>query len=63
MNNVISFPHLGDYYIPISYLVKKITNTKVIIPPKITKKTITLGAKYSPDYVCVPFKYNLGNYI
>ena len=63
MNNVISFPHLGDYYIPISYLVKKITNTKVIIPPKITKKTITLGAKYSPDYVCVPFKYNLGNFI
>lgn len=63
MNKIISFPHLGDYYIPISYLVKKTTKQKVLIPPKITKKTIELGSKYSPDYVCVPFKYNLGNYI
>lgn len=62
-NNIISFPHMGNYYIPISYLLKKITKTKVIVPPKITKKTIELGNKYSPDYVCTPFKYNLGNYI
>ena len=34
-----------------------------MIPPQITKKTINIGSKYSPDYVCVPFKYNLGNYI
>lgn len=63
MNKIITFPHLGDYYIPISYLVKKATKKTVIIPPKITKKTIELGSIYSPDYVCVPFKYNLGNYI
>ena len=63
MNNIISFPHLGNYYIPIKYLVSNITKCKVQIPPKITKKTIELGSKYSPDYVCVPFKYNLGNYI
>lgn len=62
-NNIISFPHMGNYYIPINYLVKKITKCKVIIPPKITKKTIELGSRYSPDYVCAPFKYNLGNYI
>ena len=62
-DNIISFPHMGNYYIPISYLVKKITKCKVLIPPKITKKTIELGSRYSPDYVCAPFKYNLGNYI
>lgn len=61
--NKISFPHIGNYYIPISYLIKKITKQEVIIPPKITKKTIELGSKYSPDLVCAPFKYNLGNYI
>lgn len=54
---------MGNYYIPISYLIKKITKQQVIIPPKITKKTIELGTTYSPDYVCVPFKYNLGNFI
>ena len=63
MNKIISFPHLGDYYIPINYLLKNITKAKIIIPPKITKKTIELGSTNSPDYVCVPFKYNLGNYI
>lgn len=63
MNKIISFPHLGNYYIPIKYLVSNITKCKVLVPPPITKKTITLGSKYSPDYVCVPFKYNLGNYI
>ena len=63
MNKIISFPHLGDYYIPIRYLVSKITNCDVIIPPKNNKRTIELGSKYSPDDICMPFKYNLGNYI
>lgn len=54
---------MGNYYIPIYYLIKNITHKEVMIPPKITKKTIELGSKYSPDYVCVPFKYNLGNFI
>lgn len=63
MKEVISFPHLGDYYIPISKLLRKLTLKEVIPAPPITKKTIELGSKYSPDTVCVPFKYNLGNYI
>lgn len=60
---IISFPHLGDYYIPIKFLLNKLTKLKVIESPPITKKTIELGSKYSPDFVCVPFKYNLGNFI
>ena len=63
MNKKITFPHIGNYYIPINYLLTKICKCEIIIPPNITKKTIELGSKYSPDYVCVPFKYNLGNFI
>lgn len=63
MNKIISFPHLGDYYIPINYLIKKITNCDVIVPPKNNKRTIEIGSKYSPEDICMPFKYNLGNYI
>ena len=63
MNKIISFPHIGNYYIPIKYLIKKITNCNVIIPPKNNKRTIELGSKYSPDDICMPFKYNLGNYL
>ena len=63
MTKVISFPHMGNYYIPIKYLIENTTNCKVLVPPPITKKTISIGSKHSPDYVCVPFKYNLGNFI
>ena len=59
----ISFPHMGNYYIAINYLIKKITKQEALIPPKTTRKTIEIGSKYSPDFVCMPFKYNLGNYI
>ena len=60
---IISFPHLGDYYIPIKFLLTKLTKYTVTESPPITKKTIELGSKYSPDFACVPFKYNLGNFI
>lgn len=60
---IISFPHLGEYHIPIEYLLKKLINIKIMPAPFITKRTINLGEKYSPDFVCIPFKYNLGNYI
>lgn len=63
MNNIISFPHLGNYYHPISRLLSLITKDKVMPAPPITKKTLELGTKYAPDTVCIPFKYNLGNFI
>jgi len=60
---IISYPHLGDYSIIVKFLLEHLTKKKVIEAPKITQKTIELGSKYSPDSVCLPFKYNLGNYI
>jgi predicted nucleotide-binding protein (sugar kinase/HSP70/actin superfamily) len=60
---IISFPHMGDYHVAIEYLTKHTIDAKILTPPPITKKTLELGSKYSPDFVCVPFKYNLGNYI
>ena len=62
-DKIISFPNLGDYHVPIYYFLNHITKYKVIKPLPNTKRTIELGSKYSPDYVCMPFKYNLGNFI
>ena len=36
---------------------------EVIPPPPITKRTLELGVKYSPEFVCMPMKINLGNFI
>lgn len=63
---VVSFPHLGSYYVAIYNWLSNIfdkTTTKVLIPKKMSTKTLELGCNYSPDYICLPFKYNLGNFI
>jgi len=61
--NTIAFPHMGNYYVPVKYLLNHITNLNIMVAPPITNKTIELGNKYSPDFVCTPFKYTLGTYI
>jgi len=63
MDKVIAFPIMGNYYIPINFLFSKITKHKIVKTPFITSKTIELGSKYSPDFVCTPFKYTLGSFI
>jgi len=58
----ISFPHLGDYCVPIEAMLRMLfPRDNVLVPPPTSKRTIEAGAKYSPEFVCVPFKYNLGN--
>lgn len=54
---------MGNYFIPVKYLLTKCLNIKVLNPPKITNKTIELGVKNSPEFVCMPFKYTLGTFI
>lgn len=59
----VSFPQLGNYYIPIKILFTEGLEVEYIVPPVITKRTLELGSRYSPDSACAPFKYILGNYI
>lgn len=63
MDKIIAFPLMGNYYVPANFLFSKISNSKILKPPPITSKTIELGSKYSPDFLCTPFKYTLGTYI
>ena len=60
----ISFPHMGDYHVPIRAFLQNLYPTaEVRSAPPITKETAALGARHSPDFICEPFKYNLGNFI
>ena len=61
--NKISFPRIGNYHVPFGYFVRRVFDAEVITPPPITRKTIELGSVHSPDFVCAPFKFNLGNHI
>lgn len=58
--NKLAYPLMGDYHVPTKFLLSHILNIGLITPPPITTKTIELGTKYSPEFVCTPFKYTLG---
>ncbi|MCL2842005.1 MAG: hypothetical protein FWE28_00880 [Oscillospiraceae bacterium] len=61
---VISFPHMADYAVPLELLFGRLFPHAEIRPaPPITKETAVLGARHSPDFICEPFKYNMGNFI
>ena len=62
-DRVIAFPHMGNYDIPIKYLLKKMVKAEIMTSPPITTRTIKLGTKYSPEFICMPFKYTLGTLI
>ena len=59
----IAFPIMGDYYVPANYLFSNICKCEIIRTPKITNKTVELGSKNSPDFICTPFKYTLASFI
>lgn len=59
---VLTFPHMGKMYISAKAFFEEM-GIETITPPPVTKRTLELGTKYSPELVCLPFKINLGNYI
>jgi len=58
----ITFPHMGTLSLAMQALLENL-GLEVVMPPPITSRTLSLGAKYSPECVCLPFKVNIGNYI
>ncbi|MBM7854688.1 putative nucleotide-binding protein (sugar kinase/HSP70/actin superfamily) [Desulfohalotomaculum tongense] len=58
----VTFPHMGNLYICVKGMLEFL-DIEVILPPASSKRTLTLGAKYSPEFACMPLKLNLGNLI
>ena len=51
----ITFPHMGNAHIAIKALLAGL-KLEVIPPPPITKRTMELGIKHSPEFACLPLK-------
>ena len=61
---VISFPRMGSYPILIERVLAMLfPEAKILPPPPFTEKTLEIGSRYSPENVCSPFKFNVGNFI
>ena len=59
----ISFPRYAEYNCAFRYIVEQALGARFVMPPALTKRTMDLGTKYSPDFVCTPFKTLLGSMI
>lgn len=58
----VTFPHIGNSYIPFRTLLTEL-GLEPVIPPLISQRTIALGTKMAPEFACFPLKVNLGNFI
>ncbi|MBI4284036.1 MAG: CoA protein activase [Chloroflexi bacterium] len=58
----IGVPHMGNLYIPFKALFQRL-DIDFVVPPVNNQRTLSLGAKYSPEGLCIPFKLILGNLI
>ncbi len=62
MSRKVTYPHMGEYAIAFRGLAE-LLGAEVVEPPGITRATLESGSRHSPEFVCLPFKYNLGNFI
>lgn len=53
---------MGNISIPVRAMLKSM-GAKLLLPPPNNKKALSLGVRYSPETMCLPYKMNLGNYI
>src|SRR3989339_1313592 len=58
----LAFPHMGNLNPALSSAMR-LLGGDVVIPPYSNKRTLSLGARNSPEAVCLPYKLLLGNYI
>ena len=58
----IAISHLGNLYITIKAWAQRLGGD-LIVPPVNNQRTLSLGVKYSPEGLCLPFKLTLGNLI
>ncbi len=52
---------MDNYNVALNYLVETGLDCTCVMAPPMTRRTLELGSKYSPDFVCAPFKYTLGS--
>ncbi|CFX51857.1 Uncharacterized [Syntrophomonas zehnderi OL-4] len=58
----VTFPHMGNMHVALKTVFKGL-KIESVPPPPITKRTLELGVKYSPEFACMPMKINVGNFI
>lgn len=62
VNMKIVFPHMGNAYIAVKALLDTI-GLDYIIPPRCNRANMERGSQVSPEFICLPFKTIIGDFI
>jgi predicted nucleotide-binding protein (sugar kinase/HSP70/actin superfamily) len=57
---VLGFPSMGTTTIPLKSLFRGV-GARLELGPALSSRTVALGARYAPEFICTPYKYILGN--
>ena len=56
----LGITHMGSIDVAVRAMTRELGIDLVMTPPT-SQRTLSLGVKYSPETVCLPFKLQLGN--
>jgi predicted nucleotide-binding protein (sugar kinase/HSP70/actin superfamily) len=59
---LLSFPQMGSLDLVLGDILERL-DIPYAPPPRTSSKTVALGAKYSPEFACLPLKLNIGNFV
>ena len=61
---ILSFPNMGTSWVAFKTLFEQLDpSIKVILPDPTNREAIKIGVKYSPEFVCFPFKATIGDFV
>lgn len=58
----VTFPHMGTMWLSLKTMLEEM-GLEVVVPPFTTNRTLSLGTRHCPEFICMPLKISLGNYI
>jgi hypothetical protein len=58
----VTFPHMGNMYVPIKVLLDTI-GIEYVMPPLKSNNSYESAIKHSPEFACLPFKSILSDFI
>ncbi|MDD2553265.1 MAG: CoA protein activase, partial [Desulfotomaculaceae bacterium] len=58
----LTFPRMGESWRTFKMIMEDLGN-EVVVPPPISKRTLDLGVRYSPEFACFPLKILMGTYL
>jgi len=58
----VGMPHMGNVQVPFRAMLDQL-DVEYVAAPASSQRTLSLGARHSPEGLCIPFKMTLGNLI